>query len=82
MYLEGTTIAVIMDLKFNSGGGVAHLSLADKRLTIMTCRRRTSTKMEQIREREAALSTTENSQQLNELLQLSKGVTRAPADNF
>jgi hypothetical protein len=38
--------------------------------------------MEQIREREEALSATENTQQLNKLLRLSKGVTEAPADNF
>ena len=37
---------------------------------------------EQIREREEALSATENTRQLDKLLRLSKGVTRAPTDNF
>ena len=71
-----------MELKFNPGEGVAHLSLADKGLSIMACRSRTSAETEQIRKREEALSATENTRQLDELLRLSKGVTRAPADNF
>jgi hypothetical protein len=82
MYLKGTTIKVIMDLKFNPGEGVAPLSLADKGLTIMACHGCPSTKTEQIREHEEALLATENTQQLDKLLHLSKGVTRAPADNF
>ncbi len=82
VYLEGTTIKAIMELKFNPGEGVAHLSSADKGLSIMACRSRTSTETEQIREREDTLLATENTWQLDELLRLSKGVTRAPADNF
>ena len=71
-----------MELKFNPGEGVAHLSLADKGLSIMACRSRTSAETEQIWERKEALSAAENTWQLDELLHLSKGVTRAPADNF
>ena len=71
-----------MELTFNPGEGVARLSLADKGLSIMACRIRTSAETEQIREREEALSATENTWQLDELLRLSKGVTRAPAGNF
>ena len=58
------------------------MSLADKGISNMACRSRTSAETEQIREREEALSATENTRQLDELLCLSKGVTRAPADNF
>ncbi len=38
MYLEGTTIKALIELKFNSGEGVTHLSSADKGLSIMCCR--------------------------------------------
>ncbi len=55
VYLERTTIKAIMELKFNPGEGVAHLSLADKGLTIMACRGHTSAEMERIRKREEAL---------------------------
>jgi hypothetical protein len=61
---------------------VAHLSSADKGLSIMACRARTSAETERIRECEEALSATETTCQLDELLRLSKGSTRAPADNF
>ena len=71
-----------MELKFNPGEGVAHLSSANKGLSIMACRSRTSAETEQIREREEALSATENTWQLDKLLRLSKGVTCAPANNF
>ena len=71
-----------MEIKFNPWEGVAHLRTADKGLSIMACQSRTSAETEQIREREEALSATENTRQLDELLQLSKGVTRAPVDNF
>ena len=48
MYLKGTTIKAIMELKLNPGEGVAHLSLADKGLSIMVCWGCTSAKTEQI----------------------------------
>jgi hypothetical protein len=38
--------------------------------------------MERVREQEHALSTTEKTHQLEDLLRLSKGTTQAPADNF
>ena len=80
--LESTTIKAIIKLKFNPGEGVAHLSLADKGLSIMACRAHTSTETECIREREEAFSATETTCQLDKLLRLSKGSTRALADNF
>ncbi len=82
VYLEGTTIKAIMELKFNPGEGVAHLSSADKGLTIMACRGRTSAETERICKWEEALSATKQTRQLDKLLRLSKGVTWAPADNF
>jgi hypothetical protein len=48
VYLKGTKIKAIMELKFNLGEGVAHLSSADKGLSIMACHARTSTETEQI----------------------------------
>ncbi len=48
VYLEGTTIKAIMELKFNQGEGVAHLSFADKGLSIMACCARTSAETERI----------------------------------
>ena len=82
MYLEGTTIKAIIELKFNLGKGVAHLGSADKGLSIMACQARTSAETERIRECKEALLATETTRQLDELLRLSKGSTRAPADNF
>ena len=71
-----------MELKFNPGEGVAHLSSADKGISIMVCQSHTSAKTEQIQECEEALLATENTRQLDQLLRLSKGVTCAPEDNF
>ncbi len=82
MYLEETIIKAIIELKFNPGEGVAHLGSADKGLSITVCRACTSAEMEHIREHEEALLATETTRQLDELLRLSKGSTRAPADNF
>jgi hypothetical protein len=80
MYLEGTTIKALIELKFNPGEGVAHLSSADKGLSIMCCRGRTSS--ERIWECKDALLATESTRQLDKLLWMLKGVTQAPADNF
>jgi hypothetical protein len=73
VYMEGTTIKAIMELKFNPGEGVAHLRSADKDLTIMACWGCTSAAMERIREQEEALSATETTRQLDELLPCQKG---------
>jgi hypothetical protein len=81
IYLKGETIKAIVKLKFNPGEGVAHIVSAFKGLSIMSCRGCTSPKTECIRKQEEAIAATENTRQLNELLRLSKGVTRAPADN-
>ena len=75
-------VKAIIKLKFNSREGVAHLISANKGLTIMAFRGRTSAETECIHEREEALSATKQIRQLNKLLHLSKGVTRAPADNM
>jgi hypothetical protein len=82
IYLEGKTIKAIVDLKFNPEEGVAHISSATKGLSIMSCRGCTSAKTKCIHKREEAIAATENTRQLDKLLRLSKGVTRAPADNF
>ncbi len=81
VYLKGKTIEAIIELKFNLGKGVTHLSLASKELSIMLFQGHTSTETERIQERKEVLSATENTRQLDELLRLSKGITRAPADN-
>jgi hypothetical protein len=82
VYLKREMTKAIIELKFNPGEGVAHLSSASKGLSIKSCRGRTSVDTEQIRECEVALLATENTRQLDELLRLSKGITRAPVDNF
>jgi hypothetical protein len=82
MYLERTTIKALIELKFNPGEGVAHLSSGDKGLSIMCCQGCTSAEMERIWERKNALSAMENTQQLDKLVWMSKGVTRAPMDDF
>jgi hypothetical protein len=82
VYLEQETIKAIVELRFNPGEGVAHLSLASKGLSILACRARTTQETEQVREQEQALSATEKMRLLDDLLRLPKGTTRAPADNF
>ena len=57
-------------------------ALASKGLTILACRARTTAETERVRKQEHALSATENTRQLEDLLRLTKGTTRAPADNF
>jgi hypothetical protein len=82
VYLEQDTIKVIVKLRFNPGEGVAHLSSASKGLSILECRACTMQETERVREQEQALSATEKTRLLDDLLKLSKGTTRAPADNF
>jgi hypothetical protein len=82
MYLEGTTIKALIELKFNPGEGVSHLSSVDKELSIMCCRGCKSSETERIWEHKDALLATENTRQLDKLLQMLKGVTRALVDNF
>jgi hypothetical protein len=82
IYLEQETIKAIVELRFNPGEGVAHLALASKGLSILTCRARTTQETERVREHEQALSATEKTRNLEDLLRLSKGTTQAPADNF
>ncbi len=71
-----------MELRFNPGERVAHIASASKGLSILACRSRTKTETECIWEQEQAVLATENTRQLDDLPHLSKGTTRAPADNF
>jgi hypothetical protein len=82
VYLEQETIKAIVELRFNPGEGVAHLSSASKGLSILACRARTTQETERVREQEQALSATKKTRLLDDLLKLPKGTTRAPADNF
>ena len=71
-----------MELRFNPGEGVAYIASASKGLTILVCRVRMTAETERVCKQEHALSATENTSQLEDLLRLTKGTTRAPADNF
>ena len=82
IYLEQDTIKAIVYLKFNPGERVAHISSASMGLSILTCRARTSAETECIWECKHAMAATEGTRQLDELLCLSKGATRMPAENF
>jgi hypothetical protein len=82
VYLEQETIKAIVELHFNPGEGVTHLSSASKGLSILACRARTTQETECVRKQEQALSATEKTRLLDDLLKLPKGTTRAPADNF
>jgi hypothetical protein len=82
VYLEQETIKAIVELRFNPGEGVAHIASASKGLSILACRSRTSTETERIQEQEQAVSATENTRQLDELLRLSKGTTCTPVNNI
>ncbi len=82
IFLDANVVKAIVELKFNPGKGVAHLSSALKGLSIMSCQGRTTGEIEQIREREEALTAMEKTCQLDKLLCLQKGMTRAPAKNF
>jgi hypothetical protein len=82
IYLEQEKIKATVKLHFNPGKGVAHLALASKGLSILACCARTTAETERVHEQEQALSATEKTRQLDELLHLSKGTTHAPADNL
>jgi hypothetical protein len=82
VYLEQETIKAIVELHFNPGEGVAHLSLASKGLSILAYRACTTQETERVHKQEQALSATEKMRLLDDLLKLPKGTTRAPADNF
>ena len=79
IYLEQETVKAIVELRFNPGKGVAHLASASKGLTILTCRARTMAETERVRKQEHALSATENTHQLEDLLHFTKGPTHALA---
>jgi hypothetical protein len=82
VFLDVDVVKAIVDLKFNPGEGVAHLTSAAKGLSILTCRARTTGEIKRLKEREEALTATEKTRQLDEFLRLQKDQRRAPADNF
>ncbi len=82
VYLKQETIKAIVELCFNPGEGIAHLSLASKGLSILACRACTRQETKWVRKQEQALSATEKTCLLDDLLKLPKGTMRAPADNF
>jgi hypothetical protein len=82
VYLEQEMIKATIELQFNPWEGVAHLALASKGLSILVRWARTTQETERVQEQEQALSATKKTRQLEDLLCLSKGTTRAPADDF
>jgi hypothetical protein len=71
-----------VDLKFNPGEGVAHLNSAAKGLSILSCRGHTTGEIERLKEREEALTATEQTRQLDEYIRIQKDQKRAPSDSF
>jgi hypothetical protein len=82
IYLKQENIKAIVELRFNPGEGVAHLALASKGLSILACQAHTTQETEHVHKHKQALSATEKTHQLEDLLCLSKGTTQAPEDNF
>ncbi len=82
VFLNVEVVKAIVDLKFNPGEGVAHLSLAAKGLSILSCQGRTTGEIERLKEREEALMATKKTRQLDKLIRLQKDQRRTPADNF
>ena len=56
--------------------------MVSKGLAILACWARTTAEIERVCKQEQALSTTEKTRPLEDLLRLTKGTTRAPANNF
>jgi hypothetical protein len=80
--LEQEASKTIVDLRFNPGKGAAHLEMASKGLSILACRSCTSAETERICKQVYALLAMEKTCQLDELMRLSEGNTRAPVENF
>jgi hypothetical protein len=59
IYLEQETIKAIVELQFNLGEGVAHLTSASKGLSILACPTRTMQETERVCKHEQALSAME-----------------------
>jgi hypothetical protein len=72
IFLDGEVVKAIVDLKFNPREGVAHLNSAAKGLSILSCRGRTTGEIECLKEREEALTATEQTRQLDEYLRIQK----------
>ncbi len=78
IFLDADVVKAIVELKFNPGKGVAHLSSALKGLSIMSCRGRTTREIERIREREEALPATEKNSPAQQASLPSKGDDASP----
>ncbi len=75
-------VKAIVNLKFNPGEGVEHPSSAAKKLSILSCRGRTTREIERLKERKEALTATKKTRQLDEFIHLQKDQRRIPADIF
>ncbi len=78
IFLDANVVKAIVELKFNPGEGVAHLSSASKGLSIMSCQGRTTGEIKQIREREEALTATEKNSPARRASSPSKGDDASP----
>ena len=74
IYLEQETVKAIVELSFNPGKGVAHLTSTSKRLSSHMPCARTTQETVRVRKQEQALSTMEKTHLLDKLLHLPKGV--------
>ncbi len=72
VFLDVDVVKTIVDLKFNPGEGVAHLNLAAKGLSILSCRGRTTWEIEHLKEHKEALTATKKTCQLDKFLRLQK----------
>jgi len=82
IYLEQDTMKSILDLLFNLGEGVAYLPSSVKGLSILCCQAQASHDTEEIKEREMALNTTEQTCMFDDYLKYVKGVSRHPASRY
>ncbi len=82
IYLEQETMKSILDLHFNQGEGIAYVQSAAIGLSILCCSSRPNNKTEEIKERELALNTTENTRLFNKYLKHVKGAKRQPVNDF
>jgi hypothetical protein len=82
IYLEQETVMAILDLRFNPGEGIAYVQSAAKGLLILCCRSWPNNKTKEIKEKELALNTAENTRLFDEYLKYVKGATRQPVNNF
>jgi hypothetical protein len=82
IHLEQETMKAILELRFNPGEGIAYVQSAAKGLSMLCYQSRPNNETKEIKEREIALNTTENTRLFDEYLKYVKGATRQPANNF